>query len=67
MHMASYAATMAGTQVIRTGTGRADLEWPAEAIVNLRLLGKGVGWALAIECTAALSICAVWYLCHFWL
>jgi hypothetical protein len=65
--MSSYATTVAGAQVLRSGAVRADTEWPAAAIVNLHLLGKGVGWALAIEGAAALSIYGIWYLWHLWL
>jgi hypothetical protein len=65
--MASYADPLAGTQIARGGASRAGIEWPAEAIVNLRLLAKGISWALAIEGATALSVCAVWYLCHLWL
>ena len=64
IRIASYADPLAGTQVTTSGASRAGFEWPAEAIVNLRLLAKGVGWALAIEGATALSVCAVWYLCH---
>jgi hypothetical protein len=64
LQMSSYAATLAGANVLRSGAVRTDAEWPAEAIVNLHLLGKGVGWALAIESAAALSIYGIWYLWH---
>lgn len=65
--IASYADPSAGTRIARSGGSRAGFEWPAEAVVNLRLLAKGVGWALAIEGTTALSVCGLWYLCHLWL
>jgi hypothetical protein len=67
IQMSSYAATQAGAEVLRSGAVRADAEWPTEAIVNLHLLGKGVGWALAIESAVALSIYGIWYLWHLWL
>ncbi|MGD1108070.1 MAG: hypothetical protein ABR865_13580 [Terracidiphilus sp.] len=67
IEMSSYAATLAGVQDIRSGVVRTDVEWPAEAIVNLHLLGKGVGWALAIESAAALSTYGIWHLWHLWL
>jgi hypothetical protein len=51
---------------MRAGTINADAEWPREAIVNLRDLARGVRWALAVECAAALCIYAVWYLCRLW-
>ena len=67
VQMASYAATLAGAQVTRSGASGAGFERPAEAIVNLSRLAKGVGWALAIEGATALSVCGLWYVCHFWL
>ncbi len=67
LQMSSYAATLAGAEVLRSGAIREDAEWPAEAIVNLHLLGKGIGWALAIESAAALSIYGIWLLWHLWL
>lgn len=67
LQMNSYAATQAGTNSLSSGAVRAVAEWPAEAIVDLHLLGKGVGWALAIESAAALSIYGIWYLWHLWL
>lgn len=67
LRLNSYAATVAGAQVLRNGAVRVDAEWPAEAIVNLHLLGRGVGWALAIESAAALSFYGIWYLGHLWL
>lgn len=59
-----YADPPEKIQIDRTGASRAGLEWPAEAVVNLRLLAKGVGWALVIEGTTALGVCGLWYLCH---
>jgi hypothetical protein len=67
LRMSSYAATLAGAKVLRSGAARADAEWPAGAIVDLHRLGKGVGWALGIEGAAALSIYGIWYLWHLWL
>ncbi len=67
LQMSSYAAQLMQTQGMKAGATSAEAEWPAEAIVNLRDLGRGVGWALGIEGAAALTIYAVWYLWHFWL
>jgi hypothetical protein len=67
LQMSSYATTVAGAHVLRNCAVRADAESAAEAIVNLHRLGKGVGWALAIEGVAALSIYGIWYLWHLWL
>ncbi|MGA2206550.1 MAG: hypothetical protein ABSG10_07440 [Terracidiphilus sp.] len=67
LHMSSYAAPPMQTQGVKAGAIRTEAEWPAEAIVNLRDLGRGVGWALGIEGAAAFIIYAVWYLRHLWL
>jgi len=42
----------------------AESEWPPEAVVDIRVLGKGVAWALAIEGTAAMFISVIWHLCR---
>ncbi len=67
LHMSSYAAPLMQTQGMKAGAIRVEAEWPAEAIVNLRDLGRGVGWALGIEGAAALSFYAVWHLWRLWL
>jgi hypothetical protein len=67
LQMSSYAPTVAGADALESGAVRADAEWPAEAIVNLHRLGKGVCWALGIEGATALSIYGIWYLWHLWL
>jgi hypothetical protein len=41
-----------------------EAECLPQAIANCQDLGKGVRWALAIEAAAALSIYAIWSLCH---
>lgn len=66
MQLASYASTSASAQAIGTSVLHAGAA-PAEAIVNLRLLGKGVVWALAIESATALCIYALWHLYHLWM
>jgi len=66
VQMSSYAAPLTRTHVMRAGAISADAEWPAEAIVNLSDLGRGVRWALAIEGAAALGIYAVWHLWRLW-
>lgn len=58
---------LAGARPIGTGIGHDIAEWPAEALVNLHDLGKGVRWALAIEGVAALTIYAAWQLWRLWL
>lgn len=61
----SYASTFANTQVIPSRNLRARTEWHPEAVVNLRLLGKGVGWAFGIEGATALCLFAIWFVWHF--
>ena len=39
-----------------------ESRWPAEAFADLQALGKGVGWALAIESAAAFLVFTVWRL-----
>lgn len=61
--MSSYAVPLARPGILAgSGPGR-DGEWPPEAMVNVRALGKGVAWALGIEGVGALCIFLV---CHFW-
>ena len=67
LQLSSYAPTVAGTEVLRSGAVPADAEWPGEAIVNLHRLGKGVCWALGIEGAAALSLYGIWLLWNRWL
>ncbi|MGO8757024.1 MAG: hypothetical protein ACLQG3_02765 [Terracidiphilus sp.] len=62
--MSSYAPTWAPPQEMEAGSvsPESEPEWPPDAVVDLRLLGRGVRWALAIEGVAALSVYVVWYL-----
>jgi len=64
--MASYASRFARTGAFASGALRAEAEWPAKAAVNLRLLGKGVSWALGIEGATAVCLYAAWFLWHVW-
>jgi hypothetical protein len=41
-------------------------EWPADAVVDYRALGKGVSWALGMEGAAALFIYFTWHLLVTW-
>ncbi len=66
LEMSSYAAPLMRPRVLRNETLDPEQEWPAEAAVNVRLLVKGVGWALGIEGVAAISLYAVWHLWHTW-
>ena len=67
MQMSSYASTLARAHFVRSEGIRAATELAAEPIADLRRLARGVGWALAIECTAALGFYFVWHLWHLWL
>jgi hypothetical protein len=60
--MSSYAGSLAQPQGLETSSVSPESERPDEAVVDLRLLGRGVRWALAIEGVAAMSIYVVWYL-----
>jgi hypothetical protein len=60
----SYAATFASSREITNIVLGTDAKRPAESIVNLRLLGKGVGWALGIEGAMAMCAYAIWWLWH---
>jgi hypothetical protein len=62
--MASYAARFASTHAIARRGLRTQAEWHPEAVVNLRLLVKGVGWAFGIEGAAALCLFAIWFAWH---
>lgn len=42
----------------------ADEDWPPDAVVDIRLLGRGVAWALAIEASSTALVCAIWHLCR---
>ena len=64
MEMPSFAAKFASTQAIARRGLRTQAEWHPEAVVNLRLLGKGVGWAFGIEGVAALCLYAIWFAWH---
>ena len=44
---------------------RGGMEHEAEAVVDLRALGKGVCWALTIEATGGLCLFAAWHLLIF--
>jgi len=60
--MASYAARFAAPEVL--GGPCAEAVPLAGTTVDLRRLGKGVGWGLGIEGFAAVSFYAVWRLLH---
>ncbi len=64
LQMASYASTFARAQVIASRGLGTQTEWHPESAVNLRLLAKGVGWAIGIEGVTALCLYAIWFLCR---
>jgi len=66
LRMNRYAASPMRIQDLRSGTVWPENEWPPEAIVDLRLLARGVRWALAIEAAAALCAYAAWSLWRLW-
>ncbi len=59
----SCADPFASAQVIARRLGT-QTEWQPEAVVNHRLLGKGVGWAFGIEGVTALCLYAIWFVWH---
>jgi hypothetical protein len=61
LQMSSYAAPLR-LDVFERRSMCPQGEWSAEAVVDLRKLGRGVGWALAIEGTAAFFVCVAWHL-----
>lgn len=66
LKMSSYAAPVLRPRASENDTLSPESEWPPEAVVDVRLLGKGVGWALAIEGVAAFTLYAIWHLWHIW-
>ncbi len=67
LQMASYASTFASAHVIASKGLGVQAELHSEAAVNLRLLGRGVGWAFGIEGVTALCLYAIWLVWHLWL
>lgn len=64
--MGSYAAPLMEPRGLDAAAMSPEAEWPPEAIVDLRALGRGVCWALAIEGAAALCFYGAWHLWHVW-
>jgi hypothetical protein len=62
--MSSYAARFTNPHAGASGEIGARGDWRSEGAVNLRLLGKGVGWALGIEGATAVCLYAIWSLWH---
>lgn len=64
MQMTSYADSFASAQVIANRGLGTQAELHSEAAVNLRVLGKGAGWAFGIERVTALCLYAIWFVWH---
>lgn len=62
--LTSYAARFPSAQAITSRELRRQAELYPEAVVNLRLLVKGVRWAFGIEGAAALCLYAIWFVRH---
>lgn len=67
MQMSGHTAALARADFVRSDSLRDEVVWSADAIVDLRRLGKGVGLALAIECAVGVSLYVAWQLWHSWL
>ncbi len=67
VQMTSYADSFASVRMIASRGLGAQTELDSEAAVNLRRLGKGVGWAFGIEGVTALCLYAIWFVWHLWL
>jgi hypothetical protein len=70
-NLATASASMLAASLPSTHPGLTEAvsiapkpEWAEEAVEDLRHVGRGVGWALAIEGAAAPCGCAVWLLCR---
>ena len=64
IEMSSFAVPLTRSRAIDEGQVSAEIGWSPEAVVDLGALGKGVGWALAIEGSAALCI---YFACQLWI
>lgn len=60
--MSSSALPMLRPRVFSSRGMSPEAEWPAEAVVDIKVLGRGVAWALAIESTAAFAMYVAWHL-----
>ena len=61
--LSKYAAPSA-TTAVADASNPPQAEWAAEAIVNVRHVVAGIGFALVIEAAAAIAIVATWNLWH---
>ncbi len=60
--MSTYAAPLIRPGMLQASRIGHEAECPDEAVVDVRRLGKGVCWALAIEGAATLCIFLAWHL-----
>lgn len=60
--MSSYAVPLTRPRLLEERERNPEAASADEAVVNLRLLGRGVVWGLAIEGAAALCACVAWHL-----
>ena len=61
---ASYARPFGDDPTIASRGPRTEAERLRQEVVDLRLLGKGVGWAIGIEGVTALCLYALWFVGH---
>jgi hypothetical protein len=66
LQMSSVAAPFTQGHALEAGAMGPEAECPAQAVVDLRRLGKGVCWALGIEGAAALCLYLIWDLWQLW-
>ncbi|HEY1806757.1 MAG TPA: hypothetical protein VGG45_19965 [Terracidiphilus sp.] len=61
----SYAAKFGGSQAVASRIVLpSQPDWHPDGAVDLRLLGKGVSWALGIEGITALGLYTAWFFWH---
>jgi hypothetical protein len=62
--LGNCAGPFARTDAIASRQLGMQVEWNREAVVNHRLLGKGIRWAFGIEGVTALCLYTIWYVWH---
>ena len=62
LQMSSYAAPLMRPRKIEDRGIGSEADFPADAAVDAGALGRGVGWALSIECAAVLGFYVMWHL-----
>ena len=61
---ASYARPFEDAPAIASAGLGTEAERLRQEVVDLHLLGKGVGWAFGIEGVTALCLYAIWFVGH---